>query len=288
MSEPAADDADTPKPKKLGSTALRFATAIPLVVVVALLLFYLPKWGFQVFGMLWIAICARELMRMTLPESPVARAWGLVATTGLGAVLLFAKHPAALPTAVLGLAIGALVAALARPLPIESASRRLGWLLGGPIYVAGTLACLAQLHAHTDGGAWVLLSMFLAFLSDTGAYFAGRAFGKHKLSPALSPKKTIEGSVGGLVAAALGAVALQQTLLAGRFPLIDAVLLAFVGAALGQAGDLLESMIKRSCGVKDSGNIMPGHGGLLDRSDALMFTGAATWLYVTWLLPIRG
>ena len=154
--------------------------------------------------------------------------------------------------------------------------------------MAGTLACLAQLHAHTDGGAWVLLSMFLAFLSDTGAYFAGRAFGKHKLSPALSPKKTIEGSVGGLVAAALGAVALQQTLLAGRFPLIDAVLLAFVGAALGQAGDLLESMIKRSCGVKDSGNIMPGHGGLLDRSDALMFTGAATWLYVTWLLPIRG
>ena len=90
------------------------------------------------------------------------------------------------------------------------------------------------------------------------------------------------------MAAALGAVALQQTLLAGRFPLIDAVLLAFVGAALGQAGDLLESMIKRSCGVKDSGNIMPGHGGLLDRSDALMFTGAATWLYVTWLLPIRG
>jgi len=71
-------------------------------------------------------------------------------------------------------------------------------------------------------------------------------------------------------------------------PWLDAIVLALVGTALGQAGDLLESLIKRSCGVKDSGNIMPGHGGLLDRSDALMFTSAATFAYVTWILPLHG
>ena len=102
-----------------------------------------------------------------------------------------------------------------------------------------------------------------------------------------SPKKTVEGSIGGLAAGVLGAVALQQTLLAGVLPLVDAVLLALVGTALGQAGDLLESLIKRSCDVKDSGNIMPGHGGLLDRSDALMFTSATVWAYLTFVLPHR-
>ncbi len=127
--------------------------------------------------------------------------------------------------------------------------------------------------------------MFVAFLSDTGAYFAGRFFGKHKLSPKLSPKKTIEGSIGGLIAATAGAIVLQQTLL-DHVPLLHIAILAPIAAAFGQAGDLLESLLKRSCGVKDSGKIMPGHGGLLDRSDALLFTSTAVFAYVTWLAPL--
>ncbi len=283
MSEETAEPA--PK-KKLGSTALRFASALPLIPLVIWLLLWAPKIGFQIFGAIWIAICADELMRMAVPDSWSARIYGVVATLGVFAMFLFVQHPAALPGTFVVLAIGGLVAGLLSPRPIEQGAQRVGWLMGGPVYIGGSLSCLALTHQYDHGGAWVLLAMFSAFLSDTGAYFAGRAFGKHKLSE-LSPKKTIEGSIGGLVAAMAGAAVLQQTMLSDTLPLLDGIILGGVAAALGQAGDLLESLLKRATGVKDSGNIMPGHGGLLDRSDALMFTGAAVYLYVTFILPLR-
>lgn len=275
------------KKKGLGSTALRFASALPLIPLVLWLLFWAPKIGFQIFGAIWIAICADELIRMAVPGSWSARIWGVASTVGVMAVFMFVQHPAALPGAFAGLAIGGLVVGLISPLPIEQGAQRVGWLMGAPVYIGGSLSCLTLIHQHDDGGAWVLLAMFSAFLSDTGAYFAGRAFGKHKLSQ-LSPKKTVEGSIGGLLTAMVGAAILQQMLLPDTLPLVDAILLGGVAAALGQAGDLLESLLKRATGVKDSGNIMPGHGGLLDRSDALMFTGAAVYMYVTFVLPLRG
>jgi phosphatidate cytidylyltransferase len=283
-----APSAPEPEKKGLGSTALRLLSALPLIPSVLWLMFGAPKWAFEIFGLVWIAICGHELMSMTMPESRLARVWGTIATVGLTAAMLHAPDASALVGALLVLGVGGLFVALAAPEPIEDASRRLGWLFGGPIYVGATLGAIAALHRHDHGGAWVLLSMFLAFWSDTGAYFAGRAFGRTKLYPKLSPKKTVEGAIGGLAAGVLGALVLQQTLLAGVLPWLDAIVLALVGTALGQAGDLLESLIKRSCGVKDSGNIMPGHGGLLDRSDALMFTSAATFAYVTWILPLHG
>ncbi len=287
-SEPTETDAEAnaaPRKKGLGPTALRFATAIPIIPGVIWLLFSAPKYGFQIFGYFWTAIAGYELMRMVAPNSLAVRAWGTLATIGVFSTLLFVKHDAALPSVIVALALGALVVSLAAPDPVDKAAQRVGMLFGGPIYIGGTLGTMGLLHQYEHGGAWLLLTMFFAFLSDTGAYFAGRTFGKHKLYPKLSPKKTVEGAIGGLVGAMIGALALQQTLLNEVLPLTHAIVLSLVAAALGQAGDLLESLLKRSTGVKDSGNIMPGHGGLLDRSDALMFTGATTWLYVTWLLP---
>lgn len=281
-SEPSEDK---PK-KKLGSTALRFASALPLIPLVVWLLFWAPKYGFQIWGLAWIIICVDELMRMAVPGSWSARIWGALATTGVYGAFLFLEHPAALPGVLVALAIGGLVVSLISPDPIERGAQRAGWLMAGPVYIAGTLGCLILLHGREDGGAWVLLSMFAAFLSDTGAYFTGRALGKTKLSR-LSPKKTVEGSVGGVISGMIGAAVLQHFLLKDTLPMVDAVVLGGVAAALGQAGDLLESLLKRATGVKDSGNIMPGHGGLLDRSDALMFTGATVWLYVTFVLPLR-
>ena len=283
-SPPAAEA--PPEKKKMGGTALRFASAIPLIAVVLYLMFWAPKWGFALFGLLWLGIVASELMAMTIPESRALRAWGVLGTVGLGATILYAGQlPGVLLTALFALVVGTLLTSLAAPDPIDRAAARIGWLLGGPIYVAGTLIPIVLLHRNTGelGGVWVLLCMFYAFLSDTGAYFAGRTFGRHKLYPKLSPKKTVEGSIGGVLAGTLGGVALQQTLLADALPLGHAIGLGLVATSLGQAGDLFESLLKRSCGVKDSGSIMPGHGGLLDRSDALMFTGATTYLYVTLL-----
>jgi phosphatidate cytidylyltransferase len=121
--------------------------------------------------------------------------------------------------------------------------------------------------------------MGLAWGSDTGAYFAGRFFGKHKLAPRVSPSKTIEGAVGGMAASILVAVIWQVVWLHNELPLWHAVVLAAIANVFGQSGDLVESLIKRSTGVKDSGSILPGHGGLLDRIDALMFTATACLLY---------
>ena len=282
-------EADGEKNKKggLGSTALRIASALPLIPFVLWLLFSAPTWGFQLWGLLWMAICADELMRMVAPGSRVSRIYGVIGTVAVSAVLMFFEEPALLMACFIGVLVGALGIALCTPEPVERAGERIAWYVAGPVYIGGTLSCLAKIHAFEHGGAWVLLAMFVAFLSDTGAYFVGRFFGRHKLYPSLSPKKTIEGSLGGLATATLGVLVLQQTLLFEVLPLIDALGLGIIAGALGQAGDLLESLLKRSYGVKDSGAIMPGHGGLLDRSDALMFTGATTWIYVAWILPLR-
>lgn len=285
-SDTSEPESPTPK-KKGGGTLVRFVSALPLIPLVLWLMFGAPKVAFAIFGFVWIGITAHELMVMTQGRARLARFWGVLASVGFAVALRYGD-PRTMPMVTVLSILGAMVVGLTRPDPVEGAHGRLGWLIGGPLYVGGTLGLLAVLHQHDHGGSWVLLSMFIAFLSDTGAYFAGKNFGRHKLYPKLSPKKTIEGSLGGLVTAALGAVGLSYTLLAGQLPLVDGILLAFVAGAFGQAGDLFESLLKRSTGVKDSGNILPGHGGLLDRSDALMLTGTMTWLYVEWILPLRG
>jgi len=139
------------------------------------------------------------------------------------------------------------------------------------------MASLALVRDFNPTGAWVFLTMALAWGSDTSAYFVGRKFGKTKLAPRISPKKTLEGSAGGLAASVLGALAMSS-FLPGLSP-IDAIALGILAGAAGQAGDLLVSVLKRSSGVKDSGGILPGHGGILDRVDALAFTAPATWAY---------
>src|SRR5262249_52405670 len=133
----------------------------------------------------------------------------------------------------------------------------------------------------TDGASFVVLALMFSWLSDTGAYFAGRYLGKRKLYAAVSPKKTLEGAIGGLVGSVAGAL-MAHFLYLKSLPLAHGIALALVAGAAGQAGDLGESLIKRSFGVKDSGGIVPGHGGMLDRIDALVVTAPLTYLYILW------
>jgi len=139
----------------------------------------------------------------------------------------------------------------------------------------GAWVAIVQLQAYSPG--LVLAAMALVWIADTAAYFTGRAFGRRKLAPHVSPGKTWEGVYGGLAAVALYALALVPLAAAGRFagtvsPL--AVILWVAGAlalaALSVVGDLCESLLKRQAGVKDSGRLLPGHGGVLDRIDALL------------------
>lgn len=154
-----------------------------------------------------------------------------------------------------------------------------GWgaSLAAGVYVGGLLGSALPLRDHSDGAAWVLLVLAITWACDVTAYLVGRRWGRHRLAPAVSPGKSVEGTVAGIVAASLvgwiGALALAQP--APR--LLGMGLLLGIAAV---AGDLVESAAKRQLGAKDSGWIMPGHGGMLDRIDSLLFTAFLGYWYV--------
>lgn len=268
------------------NTLARFGTALIAIPILLYLMFWGPWWGFQLVLALALARAAHELMRITMVGAPLLHGWGIIATVGLAETMIHAPSADLLSAVVLAVAgVGTLIG-LAAPEPHAAAGLRTAWLIAGPVYIGALLGSLGKLHLLEHGGAWVLLAMWLAWASDTGAYFAGRYFGKTKLYPAVSPKKTVEGGIGGLLGSLTGGLAAHFGFLP-TLPLLDAIVLALTAGALGQMGDLVESLIKRSTNVKDSGHILPGHGGLLDRVDALMFTAAACLVYATWILPLR-
>lgn len=166
--------------------------------------------------------------------------------------------------------------------PIASAPDRSAHLVTGALYAGAGLSALDAVRNLPHGVIWIVAAMVITWLNDTFAYFAGRFLGKHKLYPEVSPNKTWEGFFGGFVGS-VGGLFIAR---AGFFPdlsPLDCVLLGLGGGVLGPLGDLSESMLKRTYGVKDSGKIIPGHGGLLDRVDALLFNGPLVFLYVTFL-----
>lgn len=261
------------------NTLTRLATALVGIPILLYFMFWAPEWAFQTLVLLAIALAAHELMKMTMQDAREAYLAGVVSTVQLAVVLSFTTDRLPLLLSVLAIVVVGVLVPLVRPEPFDRAGFRLAWLVAGPFYVGGLFGSLARLHQFDHGGSWVLLAMWIAWASDTGAYFAGRFFGKHKLAPKVSPAKTVEGALGGLLASLTGAFAAHFWFLP-TLPLVDALVLVAIANVLGQSGDLVESLIKRSTGVKDSGNILPGHGGMLDRVDALMFTSTACWVYL--------
>ena len=135
------------------------------------------------------------------------------------------------------------------------------------------------------GRDWVLLALLATFGSDTAAYFIGKAFGKHHLAPRISPAKTWEGAIAGLFGAVI--ICLLFTLPTPlQLPISygEAILLGVLVSIFGQIGDLVESMLKRNAGVKESGSLIPGHGGLLDRMDSVVFVGVVVYLYYIYVV----
>jgi phosphatidate cytidylyltransferase len=146
------------------------------------------------------------------------------------------------------------------------------------VYIPLSLSTLVLMRAGPDGVTWIFFILFVVFLGDVGAYYVGTYKGKHRLNPSISPGKTIEGALGGLGANLVVGLVFKAVFLPGLPFLWTAVLVLTMGAA-GQAGDLFESEMKRAAGIKDSGNILPGHGGLLDRIDALLFAAPVAYVW---------
>jgi phosphatidate cytidylyltransferase len=180
--------------------------------------------------------------------------------------------------------LGIAVLTLATKRPLVEALPAAGMSASGLILVAFPLSFAVRLHGTgTEGPVLLLFALVITWVGDSAAYFVGRAIGKHALAPYLSPKKTWEGTVASLLGSLVVALVFARFVIV---PVRHLLAIAALGNIAGQAGDLLESAYKRSAGIKDSGSILPGHGGVLDRIDALILAIPVVWYYV--LIFARG
>ena len=270
--------------------ALRLATAAVAVPVILSLLYLAPPWGFYALVLPASLVATHELLAMTHPADAVSRTIGVaIAATASLVVYLYPDDPRLLLTLLIAVPVVGPLVTLARLGKLETAALRACALGLAPLFVGVPPALLGLLLRKLGpaGPGAVLLALGLAWFTDTGAYFTGRFFGRRKLYEAVSPKKTVEGALGGVVSSLVWAVFCSLVLLRGSLPLAHALPLAVVGGSLGQAGDLAESLFKRSTGVKDSGAIVPGHGGVLDRIDSVLVTSVVVYLYAQWVWGTR-
>lgn len=289
------------KKDKKSDLAPRLITAIVAIPILLYLIFCAPVWAFALL-IVWAAGTSTwEYVSITTAREYPAARW-LMGALGAGVFAVLYWAPEHFVAAIAGGVIIPFLVFLFRHDDQKRVTHLMGSAVTGLIYGAimvGTLALLRR-ETGTAGPFWILLTLVIVWISDTGAYFSGRAFGKHKLYPSVSPNKTIEGAAGGFISSVVfaalcnfGFVALVgldgfSTELFGQewltveltwseLTITDLLLIVIPANLLAQTGDLAESLVKRAHGVKDSGTIIYGHGGMLDRIDALIF--AAPWVY---------
>lgn len=282
-----ANAASAASPGRASSLVTRIVSAVVLVPLLVGLVYW-SVWSTALLVTAAVVICLLELHRLVRQAGfPPRLSTALVAGLGL---CVAATLQGLVPFDLVALAVGAsLLFSLIGELPRRNREGSLqSWALSfaGAYYVGGLLSyyiLLRRLETPLEGGwlaplqippgaAWVFLVLAITWLQDTAAFFVGRRWGRHKMAPYLSPKKTWEGALGGFVAS-IAAAALATPLLGLPIGYAAAALIGAAGGIFGPLGDLAESLIKRQIGVKDAGNIIPGHGGILDRADSMLFTG---------------
>ncbi len=257
---------------------LRVGSAVVLLPGVIFLLVKGGLWSGALIG-LAAALCVAEYYLITLKRlSPAA--W-----IGIGAALAMPIFPAWQPASAAELALWTtaaifLVAWTYELLTssLESAVSAAGQLISGFLFGALGLTALSWLRQGPDGLRWVFCTLIATWGNDTAAFFVGRRFGKRKLFAAVSPHKTWEGFAGGMAGSVAGMLVAKGTFF-GELTAFDCLIVGVLTGIVGPIGDLSESMIKRTYQVKDSSHIIPGHGGLLDRIDALIFNAPLVLLY---------
>jgi phosphatidate cytidylyltransferase len=214
---------------------------------------------------------------MALPERKIEGALATLAGIIL-CMAMWSKNFMWFPSAITLLVLLFSLIFLWRIKDVKHSAGEIAMLFLGILYVPLLLGHLKLLRDLPHGVQWIFLLLVIVMSADSAAYYTGRSLGKNKLYPLVSPNKTIEGSLGGLVGSLAG-VFISRATFFPELSVTDAIVLAFLLGLLGQSGDLFESMLKRSFGVKDSGVIIPGHGGILDRLDSILFAAPAAFLY---------
>ena len=259
----------------------RWLTALVGIPIVILLIGPAPRWLFAAFLCLVAVIGLIEFNRIAAAESPRSiKFTGYALSVFFFAVAFSGQLHLLVAVIAFWAFIPLALAMFAIRTPNPEAASDVGKALLGPVYVTLPLAMLTIIDRYPHGNGWVFFLLTVVFAGDTGAFYCGKLLGKRKLYAAVSPNKTWEGAVGGLLFSVLGAMWFLHL-----WPLspIDGgvILLAAAMSVFAQVGDLAESMLKRNRGVKDSSGILPGHGGLLDRIDGILFAIPVLYIYMT-------
>ncbi len=254
-------------------------TLCVLPVLIAAIWFDQPIPWFTVFAAVWGLLAVLEFYQMVTVSSVLP-----LTAIGLIWTLLFILSPHFdynLLVPVLLTSVLALSAIMLLFLPHkEGAFSKWVWAIAGVLYVGWLLSYLVALKLDA-GRNWLFLTLFCTFGSDTAAFFVGRALGRHHLAPRISPKKTWEGAIGGVFGAIIFSLLFTlPTPLILPLSYVQAIFLGLLVSIFGQLGDLVKSLLKRNMGVKDSGKLLPGHGGLLDRMDSVVFAGIVVYYWV--------
>ena len=256
----------------------RWLTAAVALPLLALIIALGPGWLLLILVVLVTTGGMLELLSLLLPET---KSWVRIATLATGLLLPLAtywKGILGLSTATVAVIFVALTIHLLLYAKQKAVLQSLGAMVFAQLYIPFLLSHVLLLFQVPSGRRWIFFLFFVIFAGDTGAFYAGHRWGRHKLWPAVSPGKTVEGAVGGLLSSLATALLVGKLLLSlGEFGITFLLSLGLVIALAGQMGDLMESMIKRVSQVKDASSILPGHGGLLDRLDSLIFAFPLTY-----------
>jgi phosphatidate cytidylyltransferase len=253
---------------------LTAAIALPLLI---LLLLKGSLFLFASVVMLFSVLGLAEFYRMALPEKKLEGMAASLAGSLLTLVFL-CNDPLRILFGVTVLVILSCLLFLFRVKDIRQSAGEIALLLMGIFYVPFLLGHLVLLRGAPHGIQWVFLLLVIVMAGDSAAYYVGSSIGRNKLYPIVSPNKSIEGALGGVAGSIVGALIAKFTFFP-ELDLLDAVVAALLFGVLGQLGDLFESLLKRSFGVKDSGALIPGHGGVLDRLDSILFAAPAAFYY---------
>ncbi|MGE5246441.1 MAG: phosphatidate cytidylyltransferase [Betaproteobacteria bacterium] len=268
----------------------RVASGAVLIVLVVAIVWFAPAWLFFLAGELLLVGAFVEYARLAAAcDLPIPRAVAGVAAalTSIGVSSTFWVNDTPLGTAVFldAALMSAFVVLAALSLGSWRGGRdaiaRVSASLFPALYLGLPVGAMLSVRAR-DGREALLLLILTVAVSDTAQYYSGRAFGRRPLAPAISPKKTVEGAVGGVIVGA-AALAIAGTWWLPAVPMAVRIAIGLAVVLLGIAGDLFESMLKRSAGVKDSSTLIPGHGGVLDRIDALLFAAPVYYLVLKYL-----
>lgn len=249
----------------------RLLTALILIPSVIYVIFLGPSLLFQAVVAAMAFACFREYGGIAQAQGIPLNIW---LGQAFGLIFLFVPRAEWLVLVAMAMIVATLAMRLdnlAQSLPSASA------LLFGLIYIYGAWRCAVVLHAHSAW--WLFFAVSINWVGDSAALYSGKLFGKHKLAPVVSPKKTWEGAIGSALFSTLyGVVLLAKGV--PQTPMLHAAVLSFLACAAGQIGDLAESAMKRGAGVKDSGHMLPGHGGWLDRLDSTLFSMPVVAVYL--------